>query len=103
MLEGPDDPAGTDGGSKDGNASQLTNNTFLEKDSSGYGTVCVCVCVSDLVASPSGALGIAALSCVRRREWSRDSPWKRVCSSSGRLNALRWGLFIYPFCFHLWI
>ncbi|RNC35705.1 trans-sialidase [Trypanosoma cruzi] len=45
MLEGPDDPAGTDSGSKDGNASQLTNNTFLEKGFSGYGTVCVCVCL----------------------------------------------------------
>ncbi|RNC59483.1 trans-sialidase [Trypanosoma cruzi] len=45
MLEGPDDPAGTGSGSKDGNASQLTNNTFLEKGSSGYGTVRVCVCV----------------------------------------------------------
>ncbi|RNF20687.1 trans-sialidase [Trypanosoma cruzi] len=74
MLEGPDDPAGTDSGSKDGNASQLTNNTFLKKGSSGYGTVRVCVCVSDPVASPSGAVGIAALSCVRRWEWSRDSP-----------------------------
>ncbi|RNC45128.1 trans-sialidase, partial [Trypanosoma cruzi] len=45
MLEGPDDPAGTDSGSKDGNASQLTNNTFLKKGFSGYGTVCVCVCL----------------------------------------------------------
>ncbi|RNC31957.1 trans-sialidase [Trypanosoma cruzi] len=45
MLEGPDDPAGTGSGSKDGNASQLTNNTFLEKGSGGYGTVRVCVCL----------------------------------------------------------
>ncbi|RNF05855.1 trans-sialidase [Trypanosoma cruzi] len=43
MFEGPDDPAGTDSGSKDGNASQLTNNTFLKKGFSGYGTVRVCV------------------------------------------------------------
>ncbi|EKF98957.1 trans-sialidase, putative, partial [Trypanosoma cruzi] len=45
MLEGPDDPAGTGGGSKDGNASQLTNNTFLKKGFIGYGTVRVRVCL----------------------------------------------------------
>ncbi|RNC51296.1 trans-sialidase [Trypanosoma cruzi] len=45
MLEGPDDPAGIGSGSKDGNASQLTNNTLLGKGSSGYGTVRVCVCL----------------------------------------------------------
>ncbi|RNC56603.1 trans-sialidase, partial [Trypanosoma cruzi] len=60
MLEGPDDPAGTGSGSKDGNASQLTNNTLLEKGSSGYGTVRVCVCLGSCCSS-YWAVGIAAL------------------------------------------
>ncbi|RNF11662.1 trans-sialidase, partial [Trypanosoma cruzi] len=55
MLEGPDDPAGTDSGSEDGNASQLTNNTFLEKGFSGYGTVRVCVCLGSCCFSFRGS------------------------------------------------
>ncbi|RNC33978.1 trans-sialidase [Trypanosoma cruzi] len=102
MLEGPDDPAGTGGGSKDGNASQLTNNTFLKKGSSGYGTVRVRVCLGSCCFFFWGSGHCSSQLCETAGVEPR-LPVEKGVQLLRKTQCTPLRFFIYPFCFHLWI